>query len=57
MSGKLISDLHSYGCDWQNQPHYVQHPVPHSGFVEGVSQGLIVTEESPLVGISPQEKE
>lgn len=41
----------------QDQSDYVQHPVAHCRFVEGMSQGLIIAEETALVWFTPDEEE
>lgn len=48
--------LPTYHAHWYNQAYDVQHPVAHSGLLEGMLQRFIVTEEAALVRI-PKQKE
>lgn len=49
--------LPTYHAHWYHQAYDVEHPVAHSGVLEGMLQRLIVTEEAALVGIPKQEEQ
>lgn len=49
--------LSTYHAHWYHQAYDVEHPVAHSGVLEGMLQRLIVTEEAALVRIPKQEEQ